>query len=129
MSLGITKGYLLHKYLLWIETIRNTKKHLKSFLASQGFMISLEGSRLTEKIQEQHLISVVMSISEIENEGAVEITGNSKQRWDAFHRLWREREHEKERDRQRKQSRGWENVLKQKCLCRDWGHQLPVHGR
>ena len=26
MSLGITKGYLLNKYLLWIETIRNTKE-------------------------------------------------------------------------------------------------------
>ena len=25
MSLGITKGYLLRKCLLWIETIRNTK--------------------------------------------------------------------------------------------------------
>ena len=89
-------------------------------------MISLEDSRLTEKIQEQHLISVLMSISETENEGEMEITGNSKQRWDAFDRLWRERErereHEKERDRQRKQSRRWENVLKQKCLCRDWGH-------
>ena len=38
----------------------------------------------------------------------------------------RERENMRKRDRQRKQSRGWENVLKQKCLCRDWGHQLPV---
>lgn len=26
MSLGITKGYLLNKYLLLIETIRNTKE-------------------------------------------------------------------------------------------------------
>ena len=63
-------------------------------------MISLEDSRLTEKIKEQHLISVVMSVSETENEGAVEITGNSKQRWDAFDRLWRERERENMRKRE-----------------------------
>ena len=68
-------------------------------------MISLEDSRLTEKIKEQHLISVVMSVSETENEGAVEITGNSKQRWDAFDRLWRERERERENMRKRETDR------------------------
>ena len=68
-------------------------------------MISLEDSRLTEKIQEQHLISVLMSISETENEGEMEITGNSKQRWDAFDRLWRERERERENMRKRETDR------------------------
>lgn len=51
-----------------------------------------------------------MSISEIENEGEVEITGNSKQRWDAFDRLWKERTWERKRQTEKVVQRMGERV-------------------